>query len=407
MGDRKVRDNPRTIFVYNIPNNMHWKGLWALFQFHGNVLDAFILVKRNMEGKRFGFVRFAKMVDAQREISKADGFVILGKKIWVKMARFSSNRKIWKKVQAKKDLIQKEEMQSRGMEYQKELQRCLEGETTSFCNSNSLSERIASLGIGDLNVKRIPSRYFLIEVPDDELLEILKQKDWAYLKEFFINIDPWSEKIKVMESAAWIEVSGIPLHCWNYQMFKRVVGLWGEIIAMGENLTMVNIFEKMDILILIKQAHKLDKAIMLEWNQQTNRKWNCHRREDETMGLKELLNHASRMKEMIMGYRQKKESHPQRSKEDVGVGKDWDFVCKGFEKGSKKFGEFFDRCKLVDLPLLGKKFTWIGLDSKGSRLDRCLLEEDWLVHLKDLQQQVLNRSISDHIPVLLVNESIN
>ncbi|KAH1115510.1 hypothetical protein J1N35_008888 [Gossypium stocksii] len=94
MGDRKVRDNLRTVFVYNIPDSMHWKGLWALFRFHGNVVDAFIPAKRSMEGNRFGFVRFAKLVDAQRAISRLDGFVILGKKIWVKMARFSGKRKI-------------------------------------------------------------------------------------------------------------------------------------------------------------------------------------------------------------------------------------------------------------------------------------------------------------------------
>ncbi|KAH1055655.1 hypothetical protein J1N35_033720 [Gossypium stocksii] len=59
--------------------------------------------------------------------------------------------------------------------------------------------------------------------------------------------------------------------------------------------------------------------------------------------------------------------------------------CSGIEKGSKEFGEFIDKCKLVDLPLVGKKFTWIGLDSKRSKLDRFLTEEEWLVLLKDLQ----------------------
>ncbi|KAH1033476.1 hypothetical protein J1N35_045650 [Gossypium stocksii] len=60
---------------------MHWKGLWVLFSFHGNVVDAFIPTKRSNEGKRFGFVRFTKLEDAQREISRLDGFVMLGKKI--------------------------------------------------------------------------------------------------------------------------------------------------------------------------------------------------------------------------------------------------------------------------------------------------------------------------------------
>ncbi|KAK5792338.1 hypothetical protein PVK06_033452 [Gossypium arboreum] len=98
MGDRKVKDNLRTIFVYNIPYRMDWKGLWVLFQFYRNLLDAFVPVKRSMEGKNFGFVRFTNLETAQREISRLDGFVILGKKIWVKMAKFSGKRKIWKKV---------------------------------------------------------------------------------------------------------------------------------------------------------------------------------------------------------------------------------------------------------------------------------------------------------------------
>ncbi|TYH18627.1 hypothetical protein ES288_A05G287900v1 [Gossypium darwinii] len=50
--------------------------------------------------------------------------------------------------------------------------------------------------------------------------------------------------------------------------------------------------------------------------------------------------------------------------------------CSGIENGAKEFGEFINRCNLVDLPLLGKKFTWIGPDSKRSRLDRFLIEED-------------------------------
>ncbi|TYH10480.1 hypothetical protein ES288_A07G179700v1 [Gossypium darwinii] len=37
--------------------------------------------------------------------------------------------------------------------------------------------------------------------------------------------------------------------------------------------------------------------------------------------------------------------------------------CSSTEKGSKEFDEFIDRLKLVDLPLIGKKFTWFGPDN--------------------------------------------
>ncbi|KAH1065181.1 hypothetical protein J1N35_030168 [Gossypium stocksii] len=37
---------------------MHWKGLWALFNFHGVVKDAFIQIKKSNDGRRLGFVDF-------------------------------------------------------------------------------------------------------------------------------------------------------------------------------------------------------------------------------------------------------------------------------------------------------------------------------------------------------------
>ncbi|PPS09936.1 hypothetical protein GOBAR_AA10712 [Gossypium barbadense] len=351
----------------------------------------------------------------------------------------------------------------------------------SFCNSNSLLERIASLGFGELDVKKIQGRYFLIKVPNDELLEILKQRDWAYLKEFFINIELWSEKFKVMEMAAWIEIAGIPLHCWNYQMFKRVVDFLGEIIAMGENLTMANNFEKMDILILTKQVHKLEELIRLEafivdtnsfcnmmsvpvggenngmeiqisegnevGLEQNNgmetqisedisnrrkfilreakKTWEVGRRlgfsvqGDKEVIIEEIMRIDGKFsvdvefyekrfivvegkwvlegKEVVLinVYAPNNLSAKKILWEEINglrnqfsrawiIGEDFNVVrnrsecinCSGIENGAKEFGEFINRCNLVDLPLLGKKFTWIGPDSKRSRLDRFLIEED-------------------------------
>lgn len=43
------------------------------------------------------------------------------------------------------------------------------------------------------------------------------------------------------------------------------------------------------------------------------------------------------------------------------------------------FCEFIHDCGLIDLPLVGRKYTWYKSDGKGmSRLDRFLISEDWL-----------------------------
>ncbi|KAH1114715.1 hypothetical protein J1N35_008093 [Gossypium stocksii] len=57
--------------------------------------------------------------------------------------------------------------------------------------------------------------------------------------------------------------------------------------------------------------------------------------------------------------------------------------------------------------MTGKKFTWYSLDRKKSRLDRFLVEEEWLELFDDIQQQRLNRSVLDHIPILLIKESVD
>ncbi|MBA0759003.1 hypothetical protein Gotri_021945 [Gossypium trilobum] len=101
----------------------------------------------------------------EEDWDKSNGNTSNGKLTSVKMERTGMN-----KLKVVEGHVEKEQLWK--------LQRCLVGETTPFCNAYSLSKRIASLGLRELNVKRIQGRYFLIEVPNDELMEILKQRDW-------------------------------------------------------------------------------------------------------------------------------------------------------------------------------------------------------------------------------------
>ncbi|KAK8683777.1 hypothetical protein V6N13_039826 [Hibiscus sabdariffa] len=77
-----------SVFVENIPNAMHWKGLWHAFARHGDVTDTFIPRKLSRGGKRFGFVRLKSRTDAIRIIERLNGFILYGYRLTVKMARF-------------------------------------------------------------------------------------------------------------------------------------------------------------------------------------------------------------------------------------------------------------------------------------------------------------------------------
>ncbi|MBA0810964.1 hypothetical protein Gohar_002905, partial [Gossypium harknessii] len=81
--------------------------------------------------------------------------------------------------------------------------------------------------------------------------------------------------------------------------------------------------------------------------------------------------------------------------------------CIGLMNGSKEFNSFINNCKLVDFPLTGKKFTWYRPNNKRNRLNQFMLEEQWLFRFNNFSQQGLNRSVSDHILISLLNESVD
>lgn len=68
----------------------------------------------------------------------------------------------------------------------------------------------------------------------------------------------------------------------------------------------------------------------------------------------------------------------------------------------EEFNYFITEMDLVDVPLLGRKFTWYQADGTAmSRLDRFLLSEGWIQEMGVSSQWSLNMDVSDHCPIIL------
>ncbi|CAJ2657379.1 unnamed protein product [Trifolium pratense] len=66
------------------------------------------------------------------------------------------------------------------------------------------------------------------------------------------------------------------------------------------------------------------------------------------------------------------------------------------------FSRFIEDNSLVDLPLIGRKFTWFKGDGCSmSRLDRFLLSEEWCLVWPNCRQVARLRGLSDHCPLVL------
>ncbi|XP_068504280.1 uncharacterized protein [Phaseolus vulgaris] len=66
------------------------------------------------------------------------------------------------------------------------------------------------------------------------------------------------------------------------------------------------------------------------------------------------------------------------------------------------FNSFIDSNLLMELPIVGKKFTWFKHDgSAKSRIDRVLVSEEWLRLWPMSKQYVLRRKVSDHCAIVV------
>ncbi|KAL4272536.1 hypothetical protein GQ457_13G026460 [Hibiscus cannabinus] len=144
------------------------------------------------------------------------------------------------------------------------LGKCLIGTMATVCSAETVKDRLHSWGLGDTMVKSLGGQKFLLRIQDEELLKLLEEQKWSLLEEVFANMEKWTEKFHVEERTVWVEVRGIPLHCWNQLTFKRIAEIWGHLIALGENGNQYFDGEKVTLLISTSQWRKIEESVVLE-----------------------------------------------------------------------------------------------------------------------------------------------
>ena len=82
--------------------------------------------------------------------------------------------------------------------------------------------------------------------------------------------------------------------------------------------------------------------------------------------------------------------------------------CTRATSGMRTFVNFISAMDLVDLPLVGRRFTWSNKqkNEKWSKLDRFLVSVEWIDYFKCVQKG-LPRMLSDHCPLLLAGDEID
>ena len=75
---------------------------------------------------------------------------------------------------------------------------------------------------------------------------------------------------------------------------------------------------------------------------------------------------------------------------------------------TKEFNEFVQMMKVVDIPLVGKKYTWYLPNGRAcSPIDSVLVFEEWLFLWQGCTQFVMPRFFLDHCPIILMDNVID
>lgn len=72
----------------------------------------------------------------------------------------------------------------------------------------------------------------------------------------------------------------------------------------------------------------------------------------------------------------------------------------------EEFEEWINKMGLIELPLLGRKFTWRRGNS-CSNLDRVLIKSQWMQIVEGLKLVGLNCSLLDNVALLVKLEEVN
>ncbi|KAK8628286.1 hypothetical protein V6N13_063995 [Hibiscus sabdariffa] len=254
--------------------------------------------------RRFGFVRFSNNRDADRAIERLNGFNLYGARIEVSYAKFQGRTSYWRKVKPRTETFVvneskgKEKMHITSLSTGNRMDNCWNGKHKLFssepgesskdcishikrihghveeeslwrlsksliglmatdCSTENVMDRLHNWGLGDLEIRSLGSRRFLIVIKDDDLLKTLEGQQWSLLKE----VEYWVESFKIPERSTWIEVAGIPLHCWNSITFKRIAAAWGTLEALGENGNQILGCEKVSMLISTTQQEEIEEIL--------------------------------------------------------------------------------------------------------------------------------------------------
>ncbi|GKE07931.1 nucleotide-binding alpha-beta plait domain-containing protein [Tanacetum coccineum] len=266
-----------SVFITNFPEKFTAKDLWNTCKQYGQVVDSFIPNRRSKLGKRFGFVRFIRIFDAERLVNNLCTIWVGNFKIHANIARFqrsplnrppppmnsyksqfpaNPNSNSVPDVSLKKNGVnrysnsyvhvvktghqdsqaEKESIPALVLDdswgYQREFATVLMGKVKEMSSLTNLKLVLANEGFDCITLKYMGGFWVMLEF----LSEVTKEKfkENVAVGTWFSQLQQASNEFLIEERIAWIDIEGVPLKVWSKNTFNRIAAKWGDILHIDQ-----------------------------------------------------------------------------------------------------------------------------------------------------------------------------
>lgn len=259
--DRKPGGGEVSSFYFtSFPESWKARDLLSIFDKQGRVQEVVIPGRRNVQGRRFGFVRFFDVREPDRLATILDNVFIEGEKIQVNLPRFQrevkrsrsqqvnhgghqqkNHKQVWVK---KSDLPKREKVMGRNsggawscnMETDPLLSSAMVGEVITPGKAYYIQDELAQMGVFAIKATPMGANLVLLEGDKEEgdFAEYIEDaREWLY--QWFKWIRPWKPSDIDPERTTWLRCYGVPVHAWNLAFFSKLASQVGEFVCVDDN----------------------------------------------------------------------------------------------------------------------------------------------------------------------------
>nr|GEU85013.1 RNA-directed DNA polymerase, eukaryota, reverse transcriptase zinc-binding domain protein [Tanacetum cinerariifolium] len=214
------------VFVANFPDSFGAKDLWNTCKQYGQVIDAYIPYRRSKAGKRFGFVRFIKVLDVDRLVNNLCTVWVGRHKLQANIPRFQreplKRHSSLHNIDGVKMGNSRDTYNSNGV---KDYSLCLMGKVKDFATLANLKVVVNNEGFDNIKFKYMGGYWVMMEFQTEVN---------SVMKTWFSQIQLASSDFNIDGRVTWVEIEGIPLKMWSKNTFNRVASKWDVLLDVDD-----------------------------------------------------------------------------------------------------------------------------------------------------------------------------